>query len=307
MKVDVIIPTCNPGEKLQLLLGNLEHQTVKPNKVFLLNTITDTCNVDVFNTIYKTSENVEIRHLEKKEFDHASTRNEGVRLSEADYILFFTQDAVPADNHLIENLLQHLDENVVVAFGRQIGEEDNRIEYLSRSFNYPATSYIKSEKDKKRMGIKVIFCSNVCAMYKRDTFWELDGFNDHNIFNEDMLFAYKVIKAGYSIAYEANAIVNHSHDYNCKWIFQRFFDQGVSQKENEKLFKEFSSLGEGSKQAKYIISELWKKHDTKNIAHFLLQSTMKICGYFLGKHFNLLPKCVCKKCCLNKSYFLSDN
>lgn len=307
MTVDVIIPTCNPGEKLQLLLGNLEHQTVKPNKVFLLNTITDTCNVDVFNTTYKISNNIEIRHLEKKEFDHASTRNEGARLSVADYILFFTQDAIPANNRLIENLLTHLDENVVVSFGRQIGDQDNPIEFLSRGFNYPTTSHIKSEKDKKKMGIKVIFCSNVCAMYKRDTFWELDGFNDHNIFNEDMLFAYKVIKAGYSIAYEANATVNHSHDYDCKKVFQRFFDQGVSQKDNEKLFKEFSSLGEGSKQAKYIIGELWKKHDLKNISTFVMQSISKVCGYMLGKHYHLLPNSLCKKFSHNKSYFTIDN
>lgn len=306
MTVDVIIPTCNPNEKLQLLLGNLEHQTVKPNKVFLLNTITDKCNVDVFNATYKTSENIVIRHLESKEFDHATTRNDGARLSEADFILFFTQDAIPADNHLIENLLQHLDENVVMAFGRQIGDKNDPIEYLSRRFNYPPTSYIKSEKDKKKMGIKVIFCSNACAMYKRDTFWELDGFKDHNIFNEDMLFAYKVIKSGYSIAYEADAIVNHSHNYSCKKVFHRFFDQGVSQKENEKIFKDFSSLGEGGKQAKYIINNLLKQHDAKNIVRFVMQSFAKVCGYLLGKHYKWLPNSVCKKCCMNKKYFSNN-
>ena len=303
MTVDVIIPTCNPDEKLQLLLGNLEHQTVPPNKVFIMNTITEKCNVDVFNATYKTSEKIEIRHIERKEFDHATTRNDGARLSEADYLLFFTQDAIPADNHLSENLLQHMDENVVVAFGRQIADESNPIEYLSRNFNYPTSSHIKSEKDKKQMGIKVIFCSNVCALYKRETFWELDGFNDHNIFNEDMLFAYKVIKSGYSIAYEADAVVRHSHNYDCKKIFHRFFDQGVSQKENEQLFKEFSSMGEGGRQAKYIIAALWKKYDVKNIARFVVQSIFKVSGYLLGKHFRWLPNSLCRRLCLNKAYF----
>ena len=277
MTVDVIIPTCNPDEKLQLLLGNLEHQTVPPNKVFIMNTITEKCNVDVFNATYKTSEKIEIRHIERKEFDHATTRNDGARLSEADYLLFFTQDAIPDDNHPIE--------------------------YLSRNFNYPTSSHIKSEKDKKKMGIKVIFCSNVCALYKRETFWELDGFNDHNIFNEDMLFAYKVIKSGYSIAYEADAVVRHSHNYDCKKIFHRFFDQGVSQKENEQLFKEFSSMGEGGRQAKYIIAALWKKYDVKNIARFVVQSVFKVSGYLLGKHFRWLPNSLCRRLCLNKAYF----
>lgn len=304
MTIDVIIPTCNPNEELlTTLLESLQRQSRKPNKVFLLNTVTANCNVELFNAKYKIADNIEIRHLESTSFDHATTRNKAAKLSDADFITFFTQDAVPADNMLLENLSKRLNENVIIAFGRQTAQKENKIEYLSRSFNYPLQSYIKSEKDKARMGIKVIFCSNVCAMYNRKTFWELGGFKDHNIFNEDMLFAYKAIKAGYSIAYEAEACVKHTHHYTCKSVFNRFFDQGVSQKENEKIFKEFSSLGEGKKQAKYIIGNLWKEKAFCCIGAFVAQSFAKVFGFFLGKHYNLLPRPVCKALSLNKNYW----
>lgn len=303
MTVDVIIPTCNPSEDFSLLLGSLQRQTVMPRKVYILNTITDNCNVSSFNARYRIADNIEIRHLESAEFDHGKTRNEGARLSDADFVLFLTQDAVPADNKLIEQLSKNINENVVVAFARQISSNQLPIERLQRAFNYPAKSYIKSEKDKKSMGIKTIFCSNVCAMYHRKTFWDLDGFNTKNIFNEDMLFAYKAIKAGYSIAYEANACVIHSHNYSCLKIFRRYFDQGVSQKENEHIFKEFSSLGEGSKQAQFVIKGLWANKDIANIILFLFQSASKLSGFFFGRHYTWIPKGLCKKLSMNAKYF----
>ncbi|MCQ2191445.1 MAG: glycosyltransferase [Paludibacteraceae bacterium] len=303
MTIDVIIPTCNPGNELLQILGNLERQTIKPNKIFIMNTITGQCNVDVFNATYKVSENIEIRHLESKDFDHANTRNDGARLSNADYLLFLTQDAIPTDSHLLENLARNHDENVIVSFGQQIADKNNKLEYLARAFNYKPQSYIKSEKDKKEMGIKVLFCSNACAMYNRKAFWELNGFNSNSIFNEDMLFAYKVIKSGYSIAYESDAKISHTHHYTCWKVLNRYFDQGVSQKDNEKIFKEFSSLGEGQKQAKYIIGTLWKEHDYKNLVTFVAQSASKLVGFFLGKHYTCLPKGLCKKLSLNKNYW----
>ena len=80
----------------------------------------------------------------------------------------------------------------------------------------------------------------------------------------------------------------------------------MSQKENEKIFKDFSSLGEGGKQAKYIINNLLKQHDAKNIVRFVMQSFAKVCGYLLGKHYKWLPNSVCKKCCMNKKYFSNN-
>lgn len=285
------------------MLGSLVRQSRKPNRIFLLNTVTPKCNVEEFNSKYKIDECVEIRHIEGKDFDHAGTRNSGARLSEADYVAFMTQDAMPADNTLLENLSNKQNENVIISYGRQLADEKNKLEYYSRNFNYPPVGCVKSEKDKERMGIKVIFNSNACSMYNRTTFWELGGFNDHNIFNEDMLFAYKAIKAGYSVAYAADACVRHTHNYSCKNVFNRFFDQGVSQKMNENVFKEFSSVGEGGKQAKFIISTLAKEGDYSTIFTFVAQSISKLCGFFLGKHYHLLPKGLCKQLSMNKNFW----
>ena len=303
MKVDVIIPTYNPDEKLTLLLGNLERQTMTPHRIFILNTIDKDFDVDDFNAKYKTEENIEIRHIGREEFDHGTTRNNGANLSEADYILFITQDAVPTDNKLIENMAKSMGPNVVSAYARQVSNEDNPIEMLARRFNYPPVSSVKSESDKERLGIKVIFCSNVCAMYNHDVFDKLGGFATNNIFNEDMLYAYKVIKSGYSIAYVAESSVMHTHYYSLKKIFQRYFDQGVSQKNNSKVFSEFSTMSEGGKQAKYIVNGLIKAKNYSKVLLFILQSAAKVSGLLLGKNYSILPKSLRQNFSMNKNYW----
>ena len=57
------------------------------------------------------AENVEIVPIEKKDFDHGGTRNKGAALSRADYMLFMTQDAVPVDAYLIENLVRAMEDS----------------------------------------------------------------------------------------------------------------------------------------------------------------------------------------------------
>lgn len=303
MTVDVIIPTCQPGPELLQLLQSLLEQTIRPNKIILMNTLTDGMDRRRFDEYYRISDNISITHIEPSEFDHATTRNQGAKQSSADYMLFCTQDAVPANNQLIEKLLLHHNEEVVLSYARQIGDPQYPIESLSREFNYPPYSQIKREKDKEQLGIKTIFSSNVCALYKWKVFWELNGFSDHNIFNEDMLYAYCVIKSGYAIAYESEAVVKHSHNYGSKKIFHRFFDQGVSQYMNQAIFKQFSSMNEGKKQAYFILKSLWERKEFLNIFRFLGQSFAKVVGYQLGLHHRSLPTKWCKKLSMNKNFF----
>ena len=76
-----------------------------------------------------------------------------------------------------------------------------RYVYKRQSFNYPDKACIKGEEQLGTLGIKTYFCSNVCAAYRKNVFESLDGFEGHTIFNEDMIYAAKAVKAGWKIAY----------------------------------------------------------------------------------------------------------
>lgn len=191
MTVDVIIPLYKPGRELFSLLDALERQTVPVNKIILMNTERQyLADLTTEEELVKKYPNVQLFHLPKEEFDHGATRRVGVEHSDADIFVMMTQDAIPADEQLLEQLTSHLREDVACAYARQLPREDCSVEEcFTRSFNYPEQSRIKSENDLRELGIKTYFCSNVCAAYRREIYDTLGGFVKRAIFNEDMIYA----------------------------------------------------------------------------------------------------------------------
>ena len=307
MTVDIVIPTFKPTEGFVQLITKLKEQTVKVNKIIIVNTeekyferLTD----DI--PILEDNSRLDIIHIRQSEFDHGKTRNMGAAESKADYLVFMTQDAIPADEKLLEQLLSPLmkDSSVAVSYARQVaGRDSSAIEKITRAFNYPEKGMIKEAKDLSQLGIKTYFCSNVCAAYNRNIFSELNGFINHTIFNEDMIFAAKAVNAGYKIAYTPQAGVIHSHNYTCRQQFHRNFDIGVSQTDHPEVFAGVSSQSEGKKLVKYTIHELRKYGMQRKIIPFCFMCGCKYLGYRFGKNYKRLPKRLVKKWTMNKMYW----
>ena len=302
----MVIPAYKPDGDLARLLEKMQSQPKAVRKIIIMNTEKKYWEEFIQRYSEITSyDNLEVHHIPKKEFDHGNTRNQGISFSDAEYILLMTQDAIPADNYLVERLVAGFEnDKVAVAYGRQLPKEDCReAEKFTRSFNYPDKSYLKSKKDTEKLGIKTYFCSNVCAMYKRDIFDKLGGFIKRTIFNEDMIFAGGAVKAGYSIAYVADAMVIHSHNYGNMEQFRRNFDLGVSQKEHPEIFEGIKSESEGIRLVKKTAAHLWKNKCKMQILPMIVQSGVKFLGYRFGKNYTKLSKGFVIKCSMNKSYW----
>ena len=95
-KIDVIIPAYKPDEQFKTLLNRLMKQTLSPNRIIILQTM-----VEGEPMLKPVDARVEVYPIQKKDFDHGATRDYGARMSEADYILFMTQDAMPKDKQEI--------------------------------------------------------------------------------------------------------------------------------------------------------------------------------------------------------------
>ena len=309
-RVDVIIPTYKPDWKFLSLMEMLDNQTVKPQRIIILNTEQKYFDRLVYGTSFsKKYKNVLVKHLSKREFDHGKTRNKGVRLSDAGIFVMMTQDAVPADEFMIEELVNGLGQkNVAISYGRQLAEDDCReAEKFTRSFNYPDEKAVKTKDDIERLGIKTFFCSNVCAAYKREIFDSLGGFVKHTIFNEDMIFAAGAINAGYGIAYIPEARVYHSHNYSNMEQFHRNFDLGVSQADHPEIFAKVTSESEGIKLVKLTAAHLRQMKMKRKIPALIINSGFKYAGYLLGKNYKKLPRRLVVKCSSNKEYWVRDN
>lgn len=292
MTIDVIIPLYKPGKELFALLDALERQTLPPQKIILMNTERKYFQGLVSETEFsKKYPEVELCHLPKQEFDHGGTRRAGVEKSTAEVFVMMTQDAVPADEGLLKHLTEHLTGNVAAAYARQLPRKNcSPEERFSREFNYPDKSVVKTKKDLEKLGIKTFFCSNVCAAYRRDVYEKLGGFAERAIFNEDMIYAAGAVRQGYGIAYEAKARVYHSHNYTNLQQLHRNFDLGVSQAEHPEVFAGVPSESEGIRLVQRTVTYLHKNHLTMRIPYFFIQSACKYLGYFLGRHYESLPK-----------------
>ena len=119
--IDVIIPAYRPDDSFQKLIGLLQEQTVKPHHIYVLQTMGEGDEL-----MQPMNSDMTVHSVAKKDFDHGATRDYGARLaaegnqaaSDRHYILFMTQDAVPANTHLIETLAKAFeDERTAIAYG----------------------------------------------------------------------------------------------------------------------------------------------------------------------------------------------
>ena len=300
--VDAIIPVYHPGNEFKELLKRLSNQSHRLNKIILMNT----GEAPWKEEIEKEFPVCEVHLLEKKDFDHGGTRHEATTYSEADYLLFLTQDALPNNEFLIEKLLGGFaqDEKVKAAYGRQLPNSTCReIEKYTRSFNYPSESRIKTKADLETLGIKTFFCSNVCAMYEKKTYEAQGGFVRRTIFNEDMIYAGGLIKNDYKIAYMAEAEVIHSHNYNAVEQFHRNFDLAVSQVNHPEVFAGIRSEKEGIRLVINTAKHLLKVKKPWLLFPLVTTSAGKIIGYKLGQNYRRLSDDFILKCTMNPSYW----
>lgn len=301
MEVDVLIPVYRPDGKLTELLKRLKMQNYPIHRVILMNTEEKHFPAELTGIW----DRVEVYHLAKEEFDHGGTRDRGVRMSTADLVVCMTQDAMPADETLIEELVKPFDDpEVWAAYARQLPNEDCReVEKYTRSFNYPEQSMVKTKEDLDRLGIKTFFCSNVCAAWRREKYLELGGFVKHTIFNEDMILAGTMIKQGGKIAYCAKAKVIHSHNYSAFQQFHRNFDLAVSQTMYSEVFGGIRSESEGIKLVKKSLSYCIKIGKPWLMIQVVTQSAGKLLGYKMGQRYRSLPMWLILRCTMSPSFW----
>lgn len=314
--IDVVIPVYRPDEKLERLIRKLYSQTLLPHAVILMVTMTGggkelaeisgRAAAAAHGTKGAERVSLVLRGIKKEEFSHGRTRNQGIALSGADYVVCMTQDAVPKDCFLLERLLAAFSRypRVSSVYARQTaGAQAPELVRMTQSFNYPEEDQVKNRCTYGKLGIKNIFCSDVCCMYDRAVFVSLGGFADRVIFNEDMLYARKAIDAGYQVVYAAQAKVEHWHDYTLSQQFRRNFDLAVSQKEHPEVFADLSSEAEGMRMVKRVLGLLYRKGRWGQMLRYVLVSGAKYLGYRAGLCYRRLPSWLVKRCSMTPGYF----
>lgn len=301
-RMSIIVPTFNASGLIEKLLAVLKNQTVKPLEIIIIDSSSQDNTAEVAKSL-----GAEVVVIPKQAFDHGATRTLGCMRASGDIVVYLTQDALPANEKALENLVKPFYENekVAISFGRQVPCPDSTpVAAHLRLFNYPAESYTRGLEDKDKFGIKTVFLSNSFAAYKKKALEEIGFFKEKLIFGEDTYTGAKLLLAGYRIAYAADARVYHSHNYKLSQEFKRYFDVGVFHTTESWIVKTFGKpSGEGFKYVNSEIRYLFKNGKSHWIPRSVFTNFLKYTAYRLGLRYSLLPEPLARKLSMNKGWW----
>ncbi|TVX97064.1 glycosyltransferase [Cohnella terricola] len=300
MKVSIILPTLNAELYISVLVSRLRNQTLPPHEIIVVDSNSEDNTVGEAQKLGAT-----ILSVERNDFDHGGTRNFAASHAKGDILVFMTQDALPESDTFIEELIAPFsDPKVAAAYGRQIARpEATPIEQMTREFNYPDDSKLKTIADVDKYGIKTFFFSDVCSAIRKDVFVEVGGFPEPIISNEDMIYAAKCILKGYSIAYASEAAVLHSHQYKLSQEFRRNFDIGVSLKMNDWIFQYARPEGEGLRLIKAQLRYLCRPKLWIWLPRWFAESVAKFLGYRMGLSYRRIPRKIVRKFSMHRMFW----
>jgi rhamnosyltransferase len=284
--VSIIIPTLNPGTKLGELLEILNSQTLHAEEILIIDSSSSDTTAELVQ-----SHGCRLITINKCDFDHGTTRNLGVAQTDSEFAIFLTQDVVPADEHMIAELIKPMqaDTSIALCYGRQLPRPTAQpLERFFREFNYPPQAILKTKNDMETLGLKTFFCSNCCSAIRRSIFNKLGGFKNNVIVNEDMLLAAEAIKAGYAIYYTPEAKVYHSHSYSLPQIYIRYFNIGRFFADNKWLLQYGQLKHYGGSIVKSGVITFWKEKKPHYIVALLAELAIKMIACKLGWYYQLM-------------------
>lgn len=301
-RVGLVIPTLNAGSGWQSSLDRIKEQTLQPKYLLVIDSSSDDGTAALAQ-----SYGLIVEKIKRSEFNHGATRKKATDfLSDAEIIIFMTQDAVLSDSKALENLVSVFeDPQIGAAYGRQLPRpKAGLLEAHARLYNYPPISKVKSLDDVPKIGIKAVFTSNSFAAYRRDVLVAVGNF-PMAISSEDMYVATKMLLVGWKLAYCAEAQVYHSHDYSCLEEFKRYFDIGAFHAQESWIRERFGEIGgEGMRYVYSEIRYLLSNNNKKHIPSSILHNVFKFLGFKLGLMEKSIPLWLKVRFSMHKRYWL---
>ena len=279
MNVEIICPLYNAKNYIENLDKTLKMQkNVEIKKISYVLTRSKDNTEEILKEI---SANYSI--VEPKDFSHSLVREKVAMQSDADILVFITQDIEIRNDDWLEKLVKPIVEDEADAsFSRQLTKYDN-IEKYTREKNYPEESYINTKKDVEKKGLNTFFFSDASSCVKTEVYKKLNGYDGKNLpTNEDQYLAYKLIMNDYRIKYCADSIVYHSHKFTLKQLYKRYYDTGKFFKQ-ESYIDKFGTNKSGGGLAKYILKRAIQDKNIKVLLRFIPDMMARFIGMKVGK------------------------
>lgn len=231
MDATIVIPTKNGGEILKRTLKMIFSQ--KTDYSYEVICVDSGSKDDTIDSIKKYP--CILVQIRPQDFGHGRTRNLGASKGTGEFIVFVTQDAAPANESWLQNLIDamKIDDSIAGGFGIHYPYEDcnalDRVDLVRHFLNFGDKNKIfyiddfeKYNTDNGYMQYLAFFSDNNSCI--RRTIWEKYPYPDVD-FAEDQVWMRQMLEKGYKKVYCPNAAVYHSHNFKLRTYYQRFFDE----------------------------------------------------------------------------------
>ena len=223
--VSVVIPVKNGGAQLRRCLEAIRTQRVDDEVEVV---VVDSGSTDGSDALAE-SLGASVHRIPPEEFNHGATRNLGASRARGEVLVFTSQDAVAETPEWLALLTAPLrDPQVAGVYGRQVAHHGAKPpEEFFLDFLYGPRARVQRAASREELSMETTLFSNVASAIRRDVF-ERFRFVDDIVMSEDQEWSARVLLAGYAIVYEPRAVVRHSHDYDLRAAFRRFYESGLS-------------------------------------------------------------------------------
>lgn len=220
--ISIIILCKNGAKTIRCLFNKLSQQNLKENLEVV---VIDSCSTDESLNICSEYP-VNIKSISPETFNYGLTKNNSLQFCKGEFIVFLSQDAVPADKFWLKHLIEPLtiDSSIAGAYSRQLPTVEADIyEQFYLTTTFPITAFVIDSNTPNWHHF-----SNASSVVRRDIL-EKTPF-EKLPFAEDRIWANQVIKDGYKIAYSAKSKVYHAHQHNLKEHFQRAKNNAITKR-----------------------------------------------------------------------------
>lgn len=224
-RATVVVPVLNGAEYLQALVEALRTQDLELELLAIDSGSTDGSVASLERAGVRTL------RIAAGAFDHGETRNLGAREARGEFVVFLSQDAIPADSSFARRLVEALeaDERLAGAFARQVPRADadplTRRDLLAwiAAAPDPRTVFVTDAKRLEALAPlerhRLTAFDNVASAVRRSVL--LAHPFAPSRFGEDVEWGQRVLCLGYGIAYVPEAVVVHSHRRSARYLFRR--------------------------------------------------------------------------------------
>jgi rhamnosyltransferase len=210
--ISIVIRVKNAEEDLERCLNGILYQKIpKGHKIEIV--VVDNESSDESEGVARKF-GAKIVSILDNDFSWGRSLNHGINHSTGDIIIIISADAYAANNEwLIEMIKPLRDPSVAAIYGRQIARPDAPIDEIVRIKKTFGMSTIIAKSLPQGFTRKggVLPVSNACAAIRKIV-WEDLKYDEEISGAEDVIWTYNVFLKGYSVVYNANACVYHSHN-----------------------------------------------------------------------------------------------